>query len=83
MHDRSRKSRQTSKQEIQNSTSGLERAFVLLFLPDDIVRTEAFSFTAHFRLVVGTFTEIKTGYRGFETNEIQYFICFLVCSKNI
>ena len=32
-------------------------------------------------LVVGLFTEIQTGYRGFETNEIRYFVCLLVCSK--
>ena len=28
-------------------------------------------------------TEITTSYRGFETNEIQYFVCLLVCSKII
>ena len=33
-------------------------------------------------VVVGPFIEIKTGYRGFETNEIQYFVCLSVCSKN-
>ena len=32
-------------------------------------------------LVVGPFTEIETGYQGFETNEIRYFICLFVCSK--
>ena len=34
-------------------------------------------------LMGGPFTEIKTGYRGFETNEIRYFVCLLVCSKII
>ena len=29
-------------------------------------------------LVVASFTEIKTGYRGFETNEIRYFVCLLL-----
>ena len=43
------KSRRISKQEIRNSTSGLERAFVLLFLPADYMHTEAFLFTSHFR----------------------------------
>ena len=33
--------------------------------------------------VVGLFTEIKTGYRGFETNKIQYFVCLVLCSKII
>ena len=33
--------------------------------------------------VVGPFIEIKTGYRGFEMNEIRYFACILVCSKII
>ena len=28
--------------------------------------------------MVGPFTEIKTGYRGFETNEIGYFVCLLL-----
>ena len=46
--DRSCKSRQISKREIRNSTSSLERAFVLLYLPADDMRTEAFSLTAHF-----------------------------------
>ena len=36
-----------------------------------------------YMLVVGPFPEIKTGYWGFETNEIRYFICLLVCSKII
>ena len=31
----------------------------------------------------GTVTEIKTGYRGFEMNEIRYFECLLVCSEII
>ena len=35
------------------------------------------------RVVVGPFPEIKTGYRGFESNEIRYFVCLLVCSKII
>ena len=34
-------------------------------------------------LVVGSFREIRTGYRGFETNEIRYFVCLLVYSKII
>ena len=29
-------------------------------------------------IVVGLFTEIKTGYQGFETNEIRYFVCLLL-----
>ena len=29
-------------------------------------------------VVVASFTEIKTGYRGFETNKIRYFICLLL-----
>ena len=29
-------------------------------------------------LVVASFTEIKTGYRGFETNKIRYFVCLLL-----
>ena len=33
--------------------------------------------------MVGPFPEIKTGYRGFEMNEIRYFVCLLVCSKII
>ena len=28
--------------------------------------------------VVGPVTEIKTGYQGFQTNEIQYFVCLLL-----
>ena len=34
-------------------------------------------------IVVGPFTEIQTGYRGFEMNEIRYFVCLLICSKII
>ena len=30
------------------------------------------------KVVVGPFTEIKTGYRGFEMNEIWYFVCLLL-----
>ena len=33
--------------------------------------------------MVGPFTEIKTGYRDFETNKIWYFVCLLVYSKII
>ena len=33
--------------------------------------------------MVGLFPEIKTGYQGFEMNEIWYVICLLVCSKII
>ena len=29
-------------------------------------------------VVVGPFTEIKTGYRGFEMDEIRYFVCLLL-----
>ena len=32
-------------------------------------------FIAKYTLVVESFTEIKTSYRGFETNEIWYFVC--------
>ena len=32
----------------------------------------------YFLIVVASFTEIKTGYRGFETNEIRYFVCLLL-----
>ena len=28
--------------------------------------------------MVASFTEIKTGYRGFEINEIRYFVCLLL-----
>ena len=34
-------------------------------------------------LVVGSFTVIRTGYRGFEMNKIWYFVCLLVYSKII
>ena len=33
-------------------------------------------------VVVASFTEIKTGYRGFETNEIRYFV-YLLCAFKI
>ena len=33
-------------------------------------------------VVVASFTEIKTGYRGFETNEIRYFV-YLLCALKI
>ena len=29
-------------------------------------------------VVVASFTEIKTGYRGFEMNKIWYFVCLLL-----
>ena len=31
----------------------------------------------------GTVHRNQKGYRGFETNEIRYFVCFLMCSKII
>ena len=35
-------------------------------------------------LVMASFTEIKTGYRGIETNEIRYFVClFLDFSQGV
>ena len=31
-----------------------------------------------YMLVLASFTEIKTGYRGFEMNKIRYFVCLLL-----
>ena len=42
------------------------------------VRREFFLFLIGNTLVVASFTEIKTGYRGFKTNKIRYFVCLLL-----
>ena len=35
-------------------------------------------------LVVGLFTDIKTGHpRALKGNKIQYFVCLLLCSENL
>ena len=35
------------------------------------------------RLVVGPFTDIKTGYRGFEMKRNHVLVCLLLCSENL